>query len=136
MSKFENRFLNYEKAVTRLREVLEEYGNHTHESSMKTMLRDSVIQRFEICYELAWKAIKEFMVEEGFQVESFPKAILKAAYQNQIIHEEETWLNMIKDRNIASHEYNEEYIVEVVERIESAYYKQFYRLYEDMQKFV
>lgn len=133
MRKYQHRFMNYEKAVNRLREVLVEYNKCAQGTDLKTMLRDSVIQRFEICYELAWKAMKEYMIEQGLQVETFPKAILKAAYQNNIIHEEEAWLHMIKDRNVASHEYNEEYIVEVVERVESTYYKLFHRLYEDMK---
>lgn len=133
MGKFENRFLNYEKAVRRLGEVIKEYKKHDETSVINTMLRDSVVQRFEICYELAWKTMKEYMIEEGVQVEIFPKAILKVAYQNKIIHNEEIWLNMIKDRNMASHEYNEEYIVEVVGRIETDYYEQFYRLYVDFK---
>lgn len=126
-------FMNYEKAVLRLQEVLVEYKKNKKIPLTNDIYRDSVIQRFEICYELSWKALKEYMTEEGYQVETFPKSILKAAYQNSIIHEEDIWLSMIKDRNVASHEYNEAYIVEVVERVENQYYPQFLRLYEDLK---
>ncbi len=46
-------------AIARLSEVLAEPENDVS--------RDAAIQRFEFCFELAWKAIQERAREEGLQ---------------------------------------------------------------------
>lgn len=132
MSKFQNRFDNYTKAVDRLREVIALYDVNKDIPMMNNIIRDSLIQRFEICYELSWKTIKEYMIFEGYEVGTSPRSILKAAYQNELLDSEELWLNMISDRNVASHEYNEDYINEVTLRIQG-YFNQFELLWKKLQ---
>lgn len=133
MSKFQNRFDNYTKAVDRLREVIALYDVNKDIPMMNNIIRDSLIQRFEICYELSWKTIKEYMIFEGYEVGTSPRSILKTAYQNELLDSEELWLNMISDRNVASHEYNEDYINEVALRIQG-YFNQFDLLWKKLQE--
>lgn len=133
MSKLQNRFDNYTKAVDRLREVIALYDVNKDIPMMNNIIRDSLIQRFEICYELSWKAIKEYMIFEGYEIGTSPRSILKAAYQNELLDSEELWLNMISDRNVASHEYNEDYINEVALRIQG-YFNQFDLLWKKLQE--
>lgn len=46
------------------------------------LTRDAAIQRFEFCFELAWKVIQEQARHEGLDCQS-PKGCLKLAYKNQ-----------------------------------------------------
>ncbi len=68
---------------------------------------DATIQRFEFTFELFWKFLQEYFRLKGIQL-SFPKDVLKQAYEAKIIHTESIWLKMLKDRNLTSYTYDKE----------------------------
>ncbi len=68
--------------------------------------RDAAIQRFEFCFELAWKVIQEKARAEGLDCYS-PKSCIKLGFKNQWVQEETSWLVMLEDRNRTSHTYDE-----------------------------
>lgn len=68
--------------------------------------RDAAIQRFEFTFELAWKALKAFYFEKGIDLHS-PKEVFRHAFAAGDIQDEKIWLEMLKDRNLTSHTYNE-----------------------------
>lgn len=134
VNKLQNKYQNLCKAVARLQEVIEQVEKSEFDDSlMNEIMRDSLIQRFEFTYELAWKTLKEYLTYSGFKHESTPRSIFKTAYQNDITDSQESWLSMIKDRNVASHEYNDDYIDQVAERIKSLYIKEFLSLIEKIK---
>ncbi len=83
---------------------------------------DSSIQRFEFTFELFWKTLKAILAEGGQQA-YFPKEVLKLAYQGKLIHHQEMWLDMLKDRNETSHVYNEAIADQIYHRIKTHYAK-------------
>jgi len=85
-------------AITRLREVLDQPETD--------VIRDAAIQRFEFCFELAWKAVQERAREEGLECQS-PKSCLTLAFKASWIVDEREWLAMLADRNQTSHTYDE-----------------------------
>ena len=73
---------NFLKAVNRLKEAVERYKNNRTDD----IARDAMIQRFEFTFELSWKAMKKYMIDQGVRNEmQFPKHVLKSAYENRII---------------------------------------------------
>lgn len=86
-------------AITRLREVLGQPEND--------VTRDAAIQRFEFCFELAWKAIQERARDERLDCQS-PRSCLKVAFKVSWIVDERQWLAMLADRNQTAHTYDEE----------------------------
>ena len=64
--------------------------------------RNAAIQRFEFCFELAWKVIQEQVRTEGLDCQS-PKGCLKLAYKNGWLIDETGWLAMLEDRNRTAH---------------------------------
>jgi nucleotidyltransferase substrate binding protein (TIGR01987 family) len=95
-------------AIIRLREVLS-----APESDVS---RDAAIQRFEFCFELAWKSIQERAREEGLDCQS-PKACLQIAFKMSWIESEQGWLAMLQDRNRTSHTYDEDLAKAVFRRL-------------------
>ncbi|MBQ6555082.1 MAG: nucleotidyltransferase substrate binding protein [Firmicutes bacterium] len=91
---------------------------------------------FGLCFELAWKAMKEILEDEGLteQKTGSPKLILKAAYQQGIIFDEELWLNALRARNNAAHIYNKDAAVETVKSIKTEFYTMFGALKEYIVK--
>ena len=67
-------------------------------------IRDSVIQRFEFCIELAWKVSKKLMGTAT----TAPKEVIREMAQNGLVSDVEKWLLSIDMRNLSSHTYNEE----------------------------
>lgn len=86
-------------AITRLREVLAQPENDVS--------RDAAIQRFEFCFELAWKAIQERARDEGLDCQT-PKSCLTLAFKTSWVVDEREWLAMMADRNQTSHTYDED----------------------------
>ncbi len=134
VNKLQNKYQNFCKAVARLQEVITQTNVSNFDNSlMNEIMRDSLIQRFEFTYELAWKTLKEYLLYHGFVHNSSPRYVFKIAYKNSIVENKNVWLSMVKDRNVASHEYNDDYIDEVAERIKSSYVVEFLNLIEKIK---
>jgi nucleotidyltransferase substrate binding protein (TIGR01987 family) len=73
---------------------------------------DAAIQRFEFCFELAWKAIQAVCRLEGIECAS-PRMAFSIAWRQGWISEEGAWLDMLDDRNKTSHTYRESMALEV-----------------------
>ena len=101
------------KALARLREV-------TGIDEVPAITRDAAIQRFEFTFEAIWKVAKMYLREiEGFELGS-PKGVLRACMQVGILSDEETslGLEMVDDRNLTSHTYNEGLAVSIYDRLD------------------
>jgi nucleotidyltransferase substrate binding protein (TIGR01987 family) len=73
-------------------------------------IRDSVIQRFEFTYELAWKAIRKQLIEEIGELSAdvlSRKDLFRKALQQRIILDFDAWVLFHEARNSTSHNYNE-----------------------------
>ena len=86
-----------------------------------------IVKDFEIVYELSWKALKKYLEVHGHEVKT-AKHAFSIAYQLGLIEQEEVWLEMINDRNLTVHTYNENFALELSERIRLNYLQAFQRL--------
>lgn len=71
--------------------------------------RDAAIQRFEYSTEACWKAAQSVVsIQFGLELAS-PKSVIRACAQNAVLTEADSRLAMelIDDRNLTSHTYNE-----------------------------
>ena len=116
MNKMQEKYTKLKDAVARLNEALQEYKVHSSD-----VVRDGVIQRFEFCTELAWKTIREYLLEQGYTEINSPKGVMKQAYADGIITDENAWLALLTDRNMTSHIYDDVTAADVFNRIDSQY---------------
>ncbi len=86
----------------------------------ETLALDGTIQRFEFTFELAWKTLRLFLEDQGIICNS-PKMCLKEAFKIGWIENEESWLSLMKARNMTSHVYNEELAMEVYHTIKKGH---------------
>lgn len=99
---------DFNQVIAALKEVL---------SVEKTKItRDSALLRFQLCFELAWKAIKVYARAEGTECFS-PKSCFQTAFQLGLVDYDEDWLKMIEDRNLVVHLYGEEMADEIYEHL-------------------
>jgi len=99
---------DFQKTIERLEEVLK--------LKKTEIIRDSAIKRFELCFDLAWKSIKNFAKDEGVECYS-PKECLKVAFQLKLIEHDKRWLKMLDDRNLVVHLYKEEMAEKVYQKL-------------------
>ena len=77
---------------------------------------DGTIQRFEFTFELTWKCAKRALALKGIDARS-PRDAIKECYGLGWIDDEQTWVDMLTDRNRTSHTYVEEIAHEVYDRL-------------------
>ena len=120
MELLSNKVENLRKAVDRLSEgILELQANES------SIVRDGVIQRFEFTTELAWKATREYLMDQGFVDINSPKLVMKEAFSFGLITDDNIWIQILNDRNLTSHIYKEEIADEICERIIKTYFQEF-----------
>ncbi len=112
----------FERAVSKLGEILERYGLNKNDEA----IRDAVIQRFEFTYSLALTTLKKYFAELAFITEdvsqmSFNDMIRTANQQNLLVSDLEKWSDYRKMRNMTSHTYDENIAKKVVEIIPDFY---------------
>ena len=99
-------FENLEKALASLQEVVELEKNDINGSA--------AIQRFEYTFELFWKLLKKIVESRGVKNDlAFTKDILREAYAGFLISDGDVWIEMLKDRNLTTHTYNEDLAKEI-----------------------
>lgn len=108
-----------ERALSTLEKSLAKMNQKTFTDYQE--LRDSIIQRFEYSVDTFWKYLKDYLrVELGIEVEfARPKVVLKASYDAKMISQKEfdVCIDLIEDRNLTSHGYNEELAEEISKQI-------------------
>lgn len=98
--RWQQRFENFESCFKRLHKAVSL-------EKLSDLERAGSIQLFELTFELAWKTLKDYLESEGYNVKS-PRETIKQAYQSEMIDDGHGWLQMLEQRNILTHIYNEE----------------------------
>lgn len=80
--------------------------------------RDGIIQRFGFCVELTWKTSKRILASNSIETD-VPKNDFREMAALGWIDNPEIWFEFIKQRNKASHIYNEEIADEIFNVIPS-----------------
>jgi nucleotidyltransferase substrate binding protein (TIGR01987 family) len=113
--RFEDGLHNYQKAVERFAEVVDRREEFYREGFGDIYL-DLVVKRFEFTYEMSWKAIKRYLDFIGMSCIN-PRSCFQEAYAQKLISEESIWLDMIEQRNLSSHIYDENEIKGILLKI-------------------
>ncbi len=97
--------------------------------------KEGVIQRFEYTMELAWKTLKDYLEAENVVLGQItPRAVIRRAFEAQVIRQGDVWQEALDARNKMSHTYNFRNFERVVDAIEQRYLAAFGELYEYLMK--
>ncbi|PKM10968.1 MAG: nucleotidyltransferase [Gammaproteobacteria bacterium HGW-Gammaproteobacteria-3] len=123
--RWQQRFNNYRKALFQLKEAVQ----LSRQRSLSNLEKQGVIQAFEICHELAWNVLKDYLQDQGTQNIKGSKDATRAAFKVDLITDGEQWMAMIQSRNLSSHTYDEQ----TAERLVTAIIDNYFPLFEDLQ---
>ena len=90
-----------------------------------------LVALYEICFEQAWKAMKEILEQQGFAEErtGSPKIVLKPAFAAGMIKDEDIWMAALNARNNVAHSYNKEIALDIINQTKD----KFYRMFEELK---
>lgn len=100
--RWKQRFENFDRSYVLLRSALE-----NGPEALNALEKEGVIQRFEYCFELAWKTVKDYLEASGLVFATVtPRQVLKDAFAAKILKEGPVWMDMLDRRNLLSHTYD------------------------------
>ena len=123
------RFQNYRKALKQLHRAVK----LNDERQLSELEEQGLIQAFEFTHELAWKTMKDFLEDKGFNNLIGSKDATRFAFQSGLISDGEGWMDMIKSRNQTSHTYNEATADQIAEDILTRYFTLFSAFEDKME---
>jgi nucleotidyltransferase substrate binding protein (TIGR01987 family) len=97
--RWKQRFQNFEKAFSRLKEGIEIENPNELE-------RNGIVQRFEFTIDLSWKVMKDYLEEKGFSFKPSPKDTFRYAQENGFIDYAQALIDGFDTRNELSHDYD------------------------------
>ncbi len=108
--------IDYDKFRMSLKRLEEQHENYrTLDTSLPDLIQEavdeSVIQRFETCYDCLWKVLKRYLIYDlGIaDAPNSPKPIFRVAYENNLfVASMQQWLQYAEARIDTSHDYDGE----------------------------
>ena len=105
-------------------------------ASNDEIYRMGILVKFNLTFELAWKALQAIMRLHGIQEAETgsPREILQLGFQKGFIEDSAVWLAMLKRRNLSVHLYDEKEINEMLLLIRDSFIHAFVELGELLQR--
>ena len=127
--RWKQRFQNFEKAYLLFDEAMQ-----MDSEKLSQLEKEGIIQRFEVVIELAWKTLKDYLENEGYDAVKNGKHAIRVAFQDEIITDAENWMEALKKRNVTSHTYNENVLNETMVFLTTVFYPLVRDLYFNLKK--
>jgi nucleotidyltransferase substrate binding protein (TIGR01987 family) len=125
--RWKQRFQNFEKAIGHLEGALKI-------ENPDLLQKAGIIQFFEMSYELAWNTLKDYLEDQGFSDVKSPRSAIKKAFEVELIENGRDWMELLLDRNLTAHTYDEEKATEVEKLIHERYFPLLRQLYQTLKQ--
>jgi nucleotidyltransferase substrate binding protein (TIGR01987 family) len=130
--RWRQRFQNYQKALSQLRFAIDLSGQR----ALSVLEQQGLIQSFEYTHELAWKTLKDFLEQRGASGLYGSRDVTRLAFANGLLHDGETWMEMIQSRNQTTHLYDENLVAQIALKIEKSYGRRLFELEKTLEDIV
>lgn len=117
MSRLKERIENFNKAFDIYSDAVKEFDEK------KVLTHMALVQAYEICFELAWKCLKDYLQQKGIDV-NYPTEVIKEAFNKNTLKNGQLWIDMLNARNSTSHEYNMEKVSKYLIEISTTYFEE------------
>jgi nucleotidyltransferase substrate binding protein (TIGR01987 family) len=113
--RWKQRFANFNKAMNHLEKALQI-------PNPDIVQKAGIIQFFEMSFELAWNMVKDYLEEQGFVDIKSPRSALKKAFEMNILENGHDWMDLLQDRNLTAHTYDEQKATDMEQLISNKYF--------------
>jgi nucleotidyltransferase substrate binding protein (TIGR01987 family) len=127
--RWKQRFDNLNRALAQLQSALE-----AHQSMPENeLIVIALIKAYEFSFELSWKTLKDLLAWNGVDAR-LPREVLKQAFATGLIDEGQIWIDMLEQRNLMAHTYDQARALQAAELITSHYWPQLQRLQKALEE--
>ena len=123
MARIDERIENFNRAFDIYVDAVNEFDKDKKLSHM------ALIQTFEVCYEIAWKILKDYLYMKGITTQ-FPREVIKEAFGAEVPINGQIWIDMLEARNLTSHEYNMDKVESLFEKISTTFFIEFKKFHQ------
>ena len=125
------RLENYCRALAALQRAIA----IANQRALSELEEQGLIQAFEFTHELSWLLLKDYLADQGVSGISGSRDAVREAMVRELlpVGTEETWMAMIRSRNLTSHTYNPELAHEIASLIQQTYIFALTALQRDLQ---
>jgi hypothetical protein len=84
---------------------------------MQEAVKESIVQRFEVCYDILWKILRKYLIKnlKLAEVPSSPSPVFRIAGENKLLPSKvEKWLVYAELRTETTHEYGAEILQKAI----------------------
>lgn len=111
--RWQQRFENFGHALRIMQKRVGECQTHHRDFVFYEAFQMALVQSFEIVIELAWKTLKDYLENEGYEEVQNSKKTIRQASVEGLIENGEIWMAALEKRNITSHTYEAAILDEV-----------------------
>jgi len=127
--RWKQRFDNLNRALAQLQSALE-----AHQAMPENeLIVIALIKAYEFSFELSWKTLKDLLAWNGVDAR-LPREVLKQAFATGLIDEGQIWIDMLEQRNLMAHTYDQARALQAAELITSHYWPQLQRLQKALEE--
>lgn len=123
------RFQNYQRALIHLDQAIKSTEDKEIDDFSDLEIQGT-IKCFEMTFDLSWKVLQDYFVEQGYEYGRGPKANIQRAFKDNLIKDGDEWAKMLDSRNDTAHAYDGDMAVKILEKIRTSYYF----LFDDLDK--
>ena len=127
------RFSNYRKALIQLGKAVNIVSDLKSRGDEDMLMEEGLIQRYEYTHELAWKTMKDYAEYQGLSDIIGSRDAIRQTLQLGLISDAR-WMDSIRDRNLTSHNYDDDTAQAIVSNIINVYYPLFVEYEKTMLK--
>ncbi len=115
------RFNNFNIAFIQLKDGVD----LAKQRELSRLEQQGLVQAFEYTHELAWNTLKDFLENSGAKNLFGSRDTTRAAFKAGLIENGETWMDMIKSRNLTTHTYDEATAAKIFSSVVKSYFNEF-----------
>lgn len=116
--RWRQRFANFRRALEQLEGFFDPPPRNERE-------QQGLIKAFEYCFELGWNSLRDLMRARGVSDLIGSRDTLRQAFRLGLIEDGEGWMQMVQDRNLTSHTYNQARAEQIAANIQERYLRCF-----------
>jgi len=112
------RLSNFHRAFDRFEQGVKDA---LQDGKLSELEQEGLIQRFEVCLELAWKCLQDLLHERGYTDVVGPRPVVERAFRDGIITDGPLWMQMLQARNQMAHLYDEAIFRDVLNLVRGSF---------------
>ncbi len=114
--RWKQRFENLQRALRQLEAAVEAH------QAMPTneLMVIALIKAYEFSFELSWKTLKDLLAWNGIDAK-LPREVIKQAFATGLVEHGQLWIDMLEQRNLMTHTYDQARAAEATRLITDRY---------------